>query len=99
MGTLNTEALAPIPGAIEATQQVYLNKFPATAETITDVAKQTGAGQFIKDAQLFQQDVDKMAEMVKAVLGDEGDTLVDNGTIWAAVMAGRKTEKAMGGEA
>lgn len=99
MGTLNTERLREMPPAVEEVRAEFLNKMPAVAETITEVAKSTGSGQFEKDAAKFAECVSKLGEMVKKVLGDEGDTLTDNGTVMAAYNAGVKTEKAMGGEA
>lgn len=98
MGTLNTERLREIPGSVEEVRTAFTVKLPQAAETITDIAKQTGSAQFEKDAKKFAEVVEKVGEMVTKTLGDEGDTLGDNGTVMAAYSAGLKVEKAMGGD-
>lgn len=98
MGTLNTERLREMPPAAEEVRTEFLVKMPSASETITEVAKSTGSGQFVKDAEKFAECVEKLGAMIKNVIGEEGDTLTDNGTVMAAYNAGLKTEKAMGGD-
>lgn len=98
MSMLNTERLREIPGAAEELVQEYCHKVPASAESILEIAKSTGSGQFVKDAEAFIGICEKLSTMVKNVVGDEADTLTDNGTVMAAYNAGVKAEKALGGE-
>lgn len=98
MATLNTERLGEMPVAIDEAKQTYGVDMPNAAETIKDLAKQTGSGQFIKDAEKFAECVDKIRTMVLNALGEEGDTMTENGTVYSAYGAAKKIEKAMGGE-
>lgn len=98
MSTLITERVKDMPSAIERVQDAYLKQAPATADTVTEIAAQTGSGQFVKDAKAFAVAVEKLTAMIKEVTGSEGDTVTDNGTVYAAYYAGLKTEEAFGGE-
>ena len=98
MATLNTERLREMPPMIEEVRKVYENDLPSAAETIKELAKQTGSGQFLKDAEQFESCVEKVSTMIKNVLGHEGDTMGGEGTVYAAYEAGKKIERAMGGD-
>lgn len=98
MATLNTERLREMPPLIEDVRKTYETDLSSAAETIKELAKQTGSGQFMKDAEQFAVCVEKVSTMIKNVLGQEGDTMGTEGTVYAAYEAGKKIEKAMGGD-
>ena len=98
MSMLNTEVVPQIPGkADEVVEKV--KAMITAAETILEIAKSTGAGQFVKDAEKFVDVIGKLRDKVIKAIGEEGQTLSDDGTVYAAYEAGKKAIAAMGGEA
>lgn len=97
MSSINTEVVPEIPG--KADEVVAKVKAMSSAcETISEIAKSTGAGQFVKDATKFSEVIGKLQEMVAKAIGEEGQTLGNDGTVYAAYEAGKKAAAAMGGE-
>lgn len=97
MSVLNTEVVPELPGKIE-TLMDEVKKMTVGVDATSEIAKSTEAPQFIKDADLLSDVIGKFQDMAKKVIGSEGDTLGNEGTVYAAYEAGKKAIEAMGGE-
>lgn len=86
-----------LPSQIEAIEEVYGNKIFNAVDTIEEVAKQSGAPQFIKDAAAFRTAIETTSEYVKKICGNEGDSATESGSLWGVVTAAKKMAIATGG--
>lgn len=90
------EAAVKLPAAIEHLSDLA-TKLPQSGDLAVEIAKQTGAEQFIKDATAGQQTLYALAEQFKAFIGEEGDSATGEGTLYGALGAVRKINKAFNG--
>lgn len=99
MSTFNYEPIIQqLPGAIEEIRTVHLQQIPASVEIGKTAAKASGAPQFQKDADRWEEVVAINTDFVKRIFGVAGDTVGDTGSLEAFVAAAMKIRKAVGGD-
>lgn len=85
-----------LPGAIEAILEAH-KKALESCDFVDDMAKQSGAKQFIDDAAAYRQTLESLNDLAQRLCGKEGDTLTEDGTMYAAYEAAKKLDIATGG--
>ena len=85
------------PDCAERVIAVYVTKLDAAMDLVDAMAKQSNVPQFLQDAKSYRQAGTTMQEYIKQYIGQEGDTMAENNSVWAAYSAAKKIEAAMGG--
>lgn len=96
--TLNCEVLPKIPPLVEELRAAVISETETCNTSIMELAKQSGAPQFIEDAKKVVEVNNALRDMVIKCIGEESDTVGNEGTVLSAYNAGKKLEKALGGE-
>ena len=85
-----------LPGAIEDMQNFCNVKVPNSTTAMMDIAKECNTPQVTKDVEYANKSLSELCKMLKSLVGEEGDSVTE-GTLFGALSAAEKIQKATGG--
>ena len=95
--TYNLEdAKARLPGAIEEVSQLISTTIPQMQDRARECAKDVGAQQVIDDVEALCTTLDGLCELLKQILGEEGDS-VTTASLHGELASAKKMDAALNG--
>ena len=93
------DVIKELPGAIEEILTIHINKL----NQLTDQYDQAMAdldhpADLVRNGEGLKRSIASLQDFVKRMCGEEGDTVEDNGSLWAVVTSAKKLNAAMGGD-
>lgn len=89
-------AKAKIPPAIEELQQLITQYIPSMQDRARECAKEVGAQQVIDDVEAMCITFDGVIDLLKQILGEEGDS-VTTGSMYGALHYAKQTDSILNG--
>ena len=97
--SIDPSALPGQRAALDHAHEVYSQSYMDNVEEVVEIAKKTGSGSLVKSAEQVRDFLKNHYETIRNILGKEGDSADDDGTLEGAYAAQKKIVAVFGGEA